>query len=692
MSSRLLSLLIIILFVSCGKSSSAEGEAKPLPAPEPQLDGNVLRWNSIAGAVSYNLICNDQVYGLGSVPAADLGHLLGKGTFTVTLQSVGDGKLFCDSDRSREFTATVSDYSVSPRVPDDLSGISAHPRLFLLQGEEQTVLQAVGKSGNAWLNEIHNQILVAANTVFSTDPIARSWNGSMLNVAREAIRRIFALSYAYRLTGEERYAERAWLEMKSLGEFEDWNPSHYLDVAEASFAMAIGYDWCNRYLTPSQQKTIADAIYNHSLSYPVSKYSKGTNNWNPVCIGGSLCAALAIYEQYPQRCAEVIEGGIPALKRGLGCYAPDGAYPEGYTYWRYGTSYETIISDAFQSAYGLDIGLSGSTGYLRSAEYCLMCSTPTFGAFAYADSGTEQGISSALAWFAAELQSPWLMWETRRIVESKASVNNSEDRFLPLIPVRVAKGISKAVTVPAINTWFGDGDMPVFMYRSGWSSTEDVYLGVKGGCPSLSHAHMDVGMFYYEKAGVRWAADCGSQSYGAVQTMLSDSSQDGQRWELFRYGPAGHNILQFGQDNQDVTAGAEIVEYYDEPGRKGCRVDLTSIYKASASSVVREVSVNADGDLLVTDIISDVLADGILLWNMVSRSSASIISPSSVKLSSGGREAMLSCDADGASAYTVSATTGKSYDPANIGMVRTGFSLDLEKGKSYTITISLKVK
>ena len=576
-------------------------------------------------------------------------------------------------------------------TPSVQSTLTGHPRLFLLQDEEMLISKLLANRGNSWLINAHTYILSLAENTFNTDVIDRSWNGSMLNVAREALKRIFSLSYAYRITGLEKYAERAWLEMNALGKFDDWNPSHYLDVGEASLAMAIGYDWCYNYLTPSRRETISTALYEKSLKNPVSLYGRSTNNWNPVCIGGSLCAAISVYESRPDVCFTIIQDGLNALQKGLDCYGPDGAYPEGYSYWGYGTAFETIILDAFQSAYGIDIGTHKSSGFLRSAKYRIFSNTPAFGCFAFSDAGNEAVVCSTSAWFASFLKDSSYLWETKRMLDNKFMIFAGEDRFLPLLLVRMAKSGLGSIRVPQDNVFVGNGQQPVYIYRQGWSNSNDAYLGIKGGGPTIApHAQMDAGMFFYENKGVQWATDCGSQSYGSVQSMLNDASQDGQRWKLFRYGCTGHNILQFGSQNQVVSGTSSLAEATLNEGEYGCKIILDQIYSNSTSSVVREVRLDREKNLHITDVINGVITPVTLHWNMVSRSEARIISSNKILLSFSGHEAELTCEIEGASAYAMSATTGYSYDPANTGVVRVGFNIPLEQNKSYIINVIIK--
>ena len=41
------------------------------------------------------------------------------------------------------------------------------------------------------------------------------------------------------------------------------------------------------------------------------------------------------------------------------------------------------------------------------------------------------------------------------------------------------------------NTWVNHGETPVFVYRSGWESSDDTYFAIKGGRASTNHAHKD---------------------------------------------------------------------------------------------------------------------------------------------------------------------------------------------------------
>ena len=71
--------------------------------------------------------------------------------------------------------------------------------------------------------------------------------------------------------------------------FSDWNPSHYLDVAEMAMAVAIGLDWSYADL-PKETINMAELALIDKGIKPSwinggknASWAKNNNNWNQVC-------------------------------------------------------------------------------------------------------------------------------------------------------------------------------------------------------------------------------------------------------------------------------------------------------------------------------------------------------------------------------------------------------------------------
>ena len=68
--------------------------------------------------------------------------------------------------------------------------------------------------------------------------------------------------------------------------------------------------------------------------------------------------AMAIYEDQPELAKQIINRAIDAIVLPMKDYGPDGAYPEGYGYWGYGTSFNVMFISAVEKLFGKDFGFS----------------------------------------------------------------------------------------------------------------------------------------------------------------------------------------------------------------------------------------------------------------------------------------------------------------------------------------------
>jgi len=449
-----------------------------------------------------------------------------------------------------------------------------HPRLFLKAGEEAALKKLA--AGDPVRARLHAGLIAEADRMISLAPVERVLIGRrLLDKSRTGLSRMLHLGFAWRMTGDRKYVERARAEMVAVAGFSDWNPSHFLDVAEMTAAMGIGYDWFYAALGEGEREVIRRAIVEKGLrpGFVVDHWAKAKHNWNQVCNGGLVIGALAVAEHEPELAARVVTRAVNTVPLAMGEYAPDGAYPEGASYWGYGTTYNVMLLAALESALGTDYGLKASPGFLATADYWLHVFGPTGLPFSYSDAGTRgAGLTAAQFWFAAARGGSYLLhgeW-------AKGEAGLDGDRVGPLLPVWLGAGTG-APERPRALRWTGRGETPVAFHRSGWDR-EAAYVAVKGGSPGTNHAHMDAGSFVMDLGGVRWADDLGMQDYhslGSKGVALWSKGQEAERWKVFRLGTRAHGVpLVDGQD-QRVEGRAEIAV-----GKAGRTVvDLDGIYR-----------------------------------------------------------------------------------------------------------------
>ena len=303
-------------------------------------------------------------------------------------------------------TVTLISYSCGSHklIKTEQDGIPNHPRIILLEGDEKELLKRIAESDD--LSKINMLVFSIADGYVNSESIKRKLIGKrLLQVSRAYLKRILFLSFSYRLTNDEKYLRRAEKEMLTASSFSDWNPSHFLDVAEMTTALAIGYDWLYYDLDKNSRQIIKDAIVNKGLLPSLENdqwWLKATNNWNQICNAGMVLGALAVYEDEPELAAEIIKRAETSIQLPLNEYEPDGVYPEGPGYWGYGTTFNVMLFDAIEKIPRLAQGFEASEGFLKSGGYILHVCGPK-GYFNYSDGSTNCGFLLVITWFSAKL-------------------------------------------------------------------------------------------------------------------------------------------------------------------------------------------------------------------------------------------------------------------------------------------------
>ena len=289
-----------------------------------------------------------------------------------------------------------------------------HPRLFF--GGDETAAVKAKLEGDPGLKATLAYLIGCAEAMGDVAPVKREKVGKrLLGVSRTCLQRVSYLAFAYRMTGDKAHLHRAEAEMLAAAAFEDWNPSHFLDVAEMTAALGIGYDWLYNDLDPAARDTIRTAIVEKGLrtSLKGGGWVRTNNNWNQVCHGGLTMGALAVLEDDPELASKIIARAVENVPRAMREYAPDGVYPEGPSYWGYGTTYNVILISALESVLGTDFGLSKAKGFMESPDFYLRATGPTGLYYNFSDCGLRGGPSSAMHWFAARTKNPSLLWHEK---------------------------------------------------------------------------------------------------------------------------------------------------------------------------------------------------------------------------------------------------------------------------------------
>ncbi len=582
-------------------------------------------------------------------------------------------------------------------APATAPDVRPHPRLILHEGDMEAVRDLVANDDA--VARLHKFIASRADKYLAEPVQVRTMEGRrLLTISRRVLERVAYCSYMYLYTGERRYADRAEAEMLAAAGFSDWNPSHFLDVAEMTAALAIGYDWLYDVLSEQSRRTIADAIINKGILGAENDkqmwFYRGTNNWNQVCNGGLAMGALAVQELRPDLAEEIVGKALATNPKSMRSYAPDGIYPEGYGYWAYGTWYEVLLIEALRTALGDSAGLERSEGFLASAEFMNYMVAPSGKCFNFSDSAAQNIVANPLLyWFAAETGNASLAWAERQRLADMEKFRVESPRMMPFAMLFAARCDMSAAQPLDKKFWYGRGAMPLFIYRSGWSRPDDTYLAAKGGSPSHSHAHMDAGEFIYEWGGVRWSLDLGSQRYHSLEKRgikLFSKGQDSPRWTIFRLNNQSHGTITVNDKPMRYGGRAEMVETCSDGGRYGALFDLTPVLFDVAKAQRRITIDETTAKVAVEDDITAGDANCGIRWAMVTAAQPRIVDNRTIELQQEGRTLLVRVASPvRVKPFILSNDPPHDYDAPNPDTKRIGFTTNIKKGKRSVIRVEL---
>ncbi len=464
-----------------------------------------------------------------------------------------------------------------------------HPRLILLDEQIPPLRHFVenDERGRAW----YARAKAEAERLYAK-PVRKHElpdGRRLLSISRDVVNRIYHWGFFYRLEGDRKWLDRAWREMEAVVAFPDWNPNHYLDTAEMMHAIAIGYDWFYNDLSEHQRRTIRDGLWQHGLRLSHAAYmgqeAEGmqgwrytTNNWNFVCNGGTSLAAMAVLDDIPEPCTDILELGFQYIQIPLEHFEPDGAWWEGVGYWDYAIRYFVPYLRGMETAFGTDFGFIAAlqgTGFEQSGDFPVYLVSPLGSIYNFADSGSgsRRFESAHLFYLANRFQKP--------LYQHYQTQNTSG-------------GLMDLLYFEPLQTQWSIDDLPldkhfrgteVVTMRGDWNDHAATFVGIKCGRNGIAHAHQDLGSFVLYASGEKWLIDLGTEH----QTYLSHQHHL-PRSDFYRIREEGHNTLVFNPGPsycQNPKGFAEIERFEASAEDVIAVADLTDAYRKHAASVRR---------------------------------------------------------------------------------------------------------
>lgn len=506
----------------------------------------------------------------------------------------------------------------------------AHPYVLATK-DNFDVVRSEYKNGtqNGYASGLIDSVIDNANGLLDLDiypvmPYELDEEDSILPISREVINRMVILGCAWQMTGDEKYAERAWLELENVCSYGDWCTSHFLATAEMAFAVAIGGDWFFDYLTEEQKSLLAEKTLEYAVEPALSKnylknwFTWSKNNWNSICYGGIGIACMAFADYFPDEAAEFLSMCYANMPIAFENFVPGGVYAEGPGYSNSGMNAIVYFVASSKNFFGTDYGLSETDGFIQLGKFPAYITTPT-GVFNFGDNKNRRCFTPVLHWYAAEYDSPLLavyqMWDAPEQFVPDASDNverngsGKEDALSLLWYDRSYTAESSDFSSEPLTVYMpSDVGQELVLMRSAYLDENATFAGIKSGYNFINHGDLDIGTFVFDAMGERWAEELGPGSYDAPGYFTNLPA--GGRWKNYCKRAEGQNTLVINPDmtldDQYVLAECKFTDFEETGDGVLATLDMTDAYRMNAATkVTRDFELyNSRSSLKITDSVS----------------------------------------------------------------------------------------
>ncbi len=425
------------------------------------------------------------------------------------------------------------------------SNLKAHPRIFVRDWDEMREKINASYETRMWYANLKKNA-----DVYLTKDVAYTVNsrGNILESAREAEKHLQALAFVYKIEGDRSYLDKAYANMVAYGNWPDWSGFvSSLVTAEIQFGYACAYDWLYDDLTAEQKTAIRDIvkkhglpefIYNYERKTDSASYTAGEGNWNPVCNAAMIGTAFAFADEEPNLAEYILERAPGFIVNALKPYAPHGAYPEGTTYWAYGTQFLCYDMDMLEHGFKDGFALPEAWKYYNypgvadTVEFAIY-NNGTAGKFDYGDSDSYLTSSEVFYWMANRFDKPQYAWYQNKLQADRNGYLGGVNAILALS----CYDENNASVVPgafALDKFYdADTGYNGMSMRSTWEGNDALFAAMQGGENSASHMHLSLGTYVIDYHGQRFVDE----------EIITDYALQNPAEEIYYKRAEAHNTL-----------------------------------------------------------------------------------------------------------------------------------------------------
>jgi len=495
-------------------------------------------------------------------------------------------------------------------------GSLKHPYLYFTENEKPELLQRIKNDQES--NDIFEKLKAECN-MYLHMPVDRNipiqgkntragWSeydrdGKYAKYYSSTQKNAFSLAFMYQMTGEQRYAEKAFEFADAFCDLTTWTqrahefPIIYSRImpwnvpddqvnfnfdhfnGDAARTMAAVYDWLYPALTVAQRDRIRGALIEKVVTRVRGNYefhwwaTAYRCNWCGVCNSGIGLTGLTLLTENPQL-TDIVAESFNRINNMFNELGVDGDWQEGGGYWSYGVHTSSFFADALnrltKSKYNL---FKNERLYKNPVTFPLYISTSGKQSLNFEDSGGGGLIGSThlINKLATETNNKVAAWYRKDFLGTGTDIF---DIIWPRPTVQAEAPENRSIHFRTIDWW---------VMRSDFKDQNKVMVAGKAGMNNdPHHGHLDVGHFVVYWQGEYFIQDIGKKS-GYDEQYFDDA-----RFDYPQASSAGHNVLFVNGEKQvcgkmrkqpwDLTVGGKVEEFRTSAVRDYVVMNPTKAY------------------------------------------------------------------------------------------------------------------
>ena len=457
-----------------------------------------------------------------------------------------------------------------------------------------------------------------------------------LDAIAEYANEVLLLAFAYRVTGDVKYARLAYEYAYSLTKWEHWGPAYIINTADATAYISIAYDWLYDVWTGEDAQNdpwsgapltetiaiditaIEDAIYKHGVYsgyrsttgleclYPRNqadqdKYTTLNHSWNAICTSGMTIGALAVLGADPtivENLEFIIKTNTENLINvGLEAYAPDGSFSESLYYWARSTNAIALMSWCFKTSTGSERGYMDTWGVDNSfykayqMEFSSAMTEDGYQYWCYNDAPIES-LNTSFFFYAAGSYGDDALAAIR--------VHQLERKNVTVWDVLAYDTAYSALKITDVNLPLDAtySNIDGYVSRSDWEEGS-LFIGVSADSNDVYHGQIDSGNFIYANKNYTWFIDHGTENPGVYGYLDAK-----YRYGYYKNTGEGANIVIVANEagvpyGQLLNSQGTVTDYVAEDAGMFVMIDNTAVYGNVVNQAYRGVLLTNDRKTVV---------------------------------------------------------------------------------------------